>query len=203
MAKDPVCNMEVNEAETLHTSSYEGQPYYFCSATCKQEFNMNPERYATKAAAAGYGTAMKEKAGHTSQKVRESHAYQKLMERSDQFRSKTKDQARSMVSEKKAKTADVLTSVVQALRQTAQQLQGQQQASVARYADKAAEKVESLSNYLKNKDVDNLLDDAESFIHRQPALFLGSAFAAGFVLSRFLKSSGRGTRYASTTEGYQ
>lgn len=200
MAKDPVCNMEVNEAETPHTSSYEGQPYYFCSATCKQEFDMNPERYATKAAAAGYGATMKEKAGQTYQKVRESQTYQKLMEKSDQFRSKTKDQARSAVSERKGKTADALTNVAQALRQTAQQLQGQQQASVARYADKAAGKVESLSNYLRNKDVDNLLDDAERFVHRQPALFLGGAFAAGFVLSRFLKSSGRGAGRSEYSE---
>jgi Cu+-exporting ATPase len=45
MARDPVCGMQVDE-HTAQQSEYEGHTYYFCSATCKQEFDRNPQRYA-------------------------------------------------------------------------------------------------------------------------------------------------------------
>ncbi|HZV82854.1 MAG TPA: HAD-IC family P-type ATPase, partial [Geobacteraceae bacterium] len=43
--RDPVCGMEVKQATAAATSSYGGTSYYFCSATCKQQFDANPGRY--------------------------------------------------------------------------------------------------------------------------------------------------------------
>ena len=43
--KDPVCGMEVNEKTTAYKSIYANNVYYFCSATCQNEFNKNPEKY--------------------------------------------------------------------------------------------------------------------------------------------------------------
>jgi YHS domain-containing protein len=45
MAKDPVCGMQVNEQQAAGKSEYQGETYYFCSASCKQQFDQNPERY--------------------------------------------------------------------------------------------------------------------------------------------------------------
>ena len=45
MARDPVCGMQVNEDRAAGTSEYQGQTYYFCSTSCKQQFDQNPERY--------------------------------------------------------------------------------------------------------------------------------------------------------------
>jgi L-lactate dehydrogenase len=45
MAQDPVCNMEVNEQNTVFTSQYRGQTYYFCSEDCKRKFEDNAELY--------------------------------------------------------------------------------------------------------------------------------------------------------------
>jgi YHS domain-containing protein len=49
MKKDPICGMEVDEANAP-SSDYKEQTFYFCSETCKQKFDKNPEQYAGKAA---------------------------------------------------------------------------------------------------------------------------------------------------------
>jgi YHS domain-containing protein len=45
MAKDPVCGMQVNEQQATAKSEYQGKAYYFCSQSCKQQFDQSPERY--------------------------------------------------------------------------------------------------------------------------------------------------------------
>ncbi len=44
MAKDPVCGMQVDEM-SVEKSAYGGQTYYFCSRSCKQQFEQDPGRY--------------------------------------------------------------------------------------------------------------------------------------------------------------
>ena len=45
MAKDPVCGMEVNEKRAEATSNYKGKIYYFCSVSCKEQLQKNPEKF--------------------------------------------------------------------------------------------------------------------------------------------------------------
>jgi Cu+-exporting ATPase len=46
MAIDPVCHMEVNEKEAAGKVEYQGQTYYFCSASCQKQFEAEPAKYA-------------------------------------------------------------------------------------------------------------------------------------------------------------
>jgi phosphatidylglycerol:prolipoprotein diacylglycerol transferase len=46
MAKDPVCGMDVEEQKAAGTSQYKGTSYFFCSKSCKEKFDRNPEQYA-------------------------------------------------------------------------------------------------------------------------------------------------------------
>ena len=45
MAVDPVCKMNVAEAQARYMSVRDGMKYYFCAAACKQEFDKNPSKY--------------------------------------------------------------------------------------------------------------------------------------------------------------
>jgi len=45
MAKDPVCNMNVDEKTAKLKSEYNGKTYYFCAPSCKSTFDKNPEKY--------------------------------------------------------------------------------------------------------------------------------------------------------------
>jgi len=46
MDTDPVCGMEVNKLEAPASSAYMGDQFYFCSLSCKEVFDKDPERYA-------------------------------------------------------------------------------------------------------------------------------------------------------------
>lgn len=48
MVKDLVCGMEVDEENSPFTSRYKGRIFYFCSRSCKLEFEHNPERFIDK-----------------------------------------------------------------------------------------------------------------------------------------------------------
>ena len=43
--KDPVCGMDVVPATSKHKVELEGQAYYFCSASCAQKFQADPQKY--------------------------------------------------------------------------------------------------------------------------------------------------------------
>jgi YHS domain-containing protein len=53
MAKDPVCDMEVNESTAEHKIEYAGKTYYFCCPSCKRTFEQDPQKYANKASGGG------------------------------------------------------------------------------------------------------------------------------------------------------
>ena len=48
MAQDPVCGMQLDQNQAKAQSQYQGQTYQFCSESCKQRFDQNPQQYAMK-----------------------------------------------------------------------------------------------------------------------------------------------------------
>ena len=47
LARDPVCGMSVDPKSAAHMDTYNGETYYFCSASCKTKFNSDPVRYVS------------------------------------------------------------------------------------------------------------------------------------------------------------
>ena len=50
--KDPVCGMSVDPHTAKHRAEHNGQPYYFCSAGCREKFLADPARYLDPTVAA-------------------------------------------------------------------------------------------------------------------------------------------------------
>ncbi len=44
-AIDPVCGMRVKIEKRAMQSEHRGQTYYFCTAACRNAFDVHPERY--------------------------------------------------------------------------------------------------------------------------------------------------------------
>jgi hypothetical protein len=65
--------------------------------------------------------------------------------------------------------------------------------------ENAAAQLERFSNHLKDRNLDELVDDAQRLARQQPALFIGSSFAAGLLAARFLKASTPGRRDRSSS----
>lgn len=49
--KDPVCGMTIDSDSALASETRENKTYYFCSATCRDKFRVDPDRYVRKAEA--------------------------------------------------------------------------------------------------------------------------------------------------------
>ncbi len=61
--------------------------------------------------------------------------------------------------------------------------------TTAKYSESVASQVEQFSRYLEKKDLRDVANDVERFARRNPAVFLGGAFALGLLAARFLKSA--------------
>ena len=47
---DPVCGMSIEEKDAVATTVYEGRTYFFCSASCKTEFDQDPQTFLSAGA---------------------------------------------------------------------------------------------------------------------------------------------------------
>jgi len=45
MEQDPVCGMEVSDEDAVASSEFDGETYYFCSQSCKRQFDQDPQQY--------------------------------------------------------------------------------------------------------------------------------------------------------------
>ncbi len=109
------------------------------------------------------------------------------------------EQATGKVEEQKTAASSSLNTFAHAVRQTADQLEENDQEVMARYIHRAAAQVENVAQYIGRRDLRGLAQDTEQFARREPALFLGAAFTVGLFAARFLKSSGSGSGGASST----
>jgi YHS domain-containing protein len=48
--KDPVCGMDVDPGKAASASVHAAKTYYFCSTSCRDEFENEPAKYAAVAA---------------------------------------------------------------------------------------------------------------------------------------------------------
>jgi hypothetical protein len=112
-------------------------------------------------------------------------------DKAQQLAGQAKERVESGVSQGKTRAADTLGSVAQTLRQSTQQLRDQNRAGAGQYIERAADQVQRFSDYLRNTEVDEIVDSVERVARRQPALFLGGAFVLGLAGARFFKSSRR------------
>jgi hypothetical protein len=118
-----------------------------------------------------------------------------------QVGAQAKQSATSRLESQKERAVDSLMTVAQALRQTGQHLHEQDQGTVGTCIEKAAERVEDLTNHLRANDVTELLAETHAFARRRPAMFLGAALALGFAGTRFLMSSGQRANASDTRAG--
>lgn len=99
-------------------------------------------------------------------------------------------QFRAQLSGQKERAATGLNDIAQLIRQSGSQLAQQGHPGSSHYADQIADKLSQAAGSVHEKEVEELLADTENFARARPAVFLSIAAALGFLLARFLKSSG-------------
>jgi hypothetical protein len=102
-------------------------------------------------------------------------------------------QAATRAEKQRQTVASGLAAVGDAFRRMGDGLRDQDQGPVAQYAAEIGQamgdQVGRIAQYLRGRDVRQIVNDAEDFARRRPGVFLGGAFVLGLAASRFLKSS--------------
>lgn len=100
-----------------------------------------------------------------------------------------KQRAVHMASQQKERAIERVNTLAEALRASGDCLRRNQEDRVAEYIERASDRLTSYAERLRDRDLQDMLREARDMARRNPSLFLGGAFAVGFALTRFLKSS--------------
>lgn len=128
-----------------------------------------------------------------------SKGAQQVSQQAQQAAQQAVTSAKSTIDSQKDKSVDTLSQTATALHKTGQDLQQNNVPVAPQVVDMAANKIEDVAGYLRNKNIVELIDDAERYARNNGAIVMGGAFVLGLLAARFLKSSppdqGNGTGY--------
>jgi hypothetical protein len=111
-----------------------------------------------------------------------------------------RQRARSAVDHQKEAAIGGVEGVAHALRSASDDLRERGQPLAAEYSRQVADGLESLTNWVSRRNIDDVTGSLEDFARQRPVAFIGGAMVAGFALARFMKSS---SVRRSRTSGYE
>jgi F0F1-type ATP synthase membrane subunit b/b' len=108
--------------------------------------------------------------------------------------SQVKEQAGSVFMDQRDRAVAGLSSLADALREASRTLANQADgngasATMSPFIEDVAHRLSSSADFLREKDVRQILDEAEDLARRQPVMFAGALFAVGVVGARLLKGT--------------
>jgi hypothetical protein len=121
----------------------------------------------------------------------EDSAADQAREKAQEVGGQARDRVRDQVDQRSTQAGDQAVSTAGALRQASQRLREDGNDPVAKGMERAADKVESAGDWLRDSDGDAILRDVEDFGRRNPLAVIAGGLALGFAASRLLKASSR------------
>lgn len=98
------------------------------------------------------------------------------------------DRARELTVQGKDRAVEALDNVAGLVGDAASQVADRLGDQYGGYIQQAADAVTGFADTLREKDADQLFDDARGVVRNSPAIALAAAAAVGFVLARVMKS---------------
>jgi hypothetical protein len=121
-------------------------------------------------------------------------------EQAQQAAGQAKGAVRSQVDQRSTEAGERVGGFASDVRSVGDQLREQGKDQPAKLAEQAAQRAESLGDYLKRTDGDTILRDLEDFGRQRPWAVIAGGVALGFAASRFLKASSTRRYESSTTD---
>lgn len=130
------------------------------------------------------------KASAAKEQVRSGAAdiREKAQAKADEFRAQATDKARDFAEQGKSRASDALGEIARLLGENATQIDDKVGSQYGDYARRAADYVAGTADTLRDKDVDDLIEDARDLVRRSPGIAIGAAATAGFLIARIIKS---------------
>lgn len=113
---------------------------------------------------------------------------EKLKAEARNLKGQAADKARGYARQGKQKATGALGEISAAMESAAGDVDSRMGEQYGEYARMAAGAVSNFASRLDEKDVDDLLRDAEGFVRRSPVIAIGIAAVAGFAIARLIKS---------------
>lgn len=159
---------------------------------------MNPQNSPTSSTSAGgydAGGSVTDTSGtleETKDKVAQTarEAVSKIKGAASNTTARAKEEAARFAAEKKEATASRIKGYSSAMHDTAQSLEDKDP-NIAWFTHRAADKVQSIADYMRNRDFSQLRLDAEEMARRHPGAFFGGMFLAGLLVGNVVKASRR------------
>ena len=118
-----------------------------------------------------------------------SSTTEQAKEKAQETAQQAKRGVRDQVDQRSTEAGERVSSMANDARSVADELRNQGKDQPAKLAEQAAQRAESLGDYLKHSDGDAILRDIEDFGRRRPWAVIAGGLALGFAASRFLKAS--------------
>ncbi len=128
------------------------------------------------------------------------HVADQAQQSAQQAAGQVQDRLREQIDQRSSQAAEQINQQVSDLRAVSGALREQGKDGPAQAADRLAGYAERIGGYLREKDSNALLADAEDFGRRRPWAAAAGGMALGFAASRFLKASST-QRYQTRTAG--
>ena len=103
-----------------------------------------------------------------------------------------KEEAERLFDEQKSKAASKVTRYGKVVHQAAHALHAVKADGLADVVDTAAEKIEGITDYIEERNLAQVLEDAGEVARSHPGMMIGGMFLTGFALARFLKAGDDG-----------
>jgi hypothetical protein len=113
---------------------------------------------------------------------------------------RAKEEAEKIATEKRSQAADRIGGYSSAIHDSARSLE-EKDPNIAWITHRAADRLERVADYMRNRDARQLRADVEDIARRHPAAFFGGLFVAGLVIGNLLKASNRTSSSASAENG--
>lgn len=104
------------------------------------------------------------------------------------LRDQAADKARSFADDGKNRATGMLDDLGAVIDEAARSVDERLGSDYGEYAHRAAKAVESLSQNLRDKSIEDLLDDTRSIVRKSPGVAIGTAAVLGFALIRLVKT---------------
>jgi len=98
------------------------------------------------------------------------------------------DRLRGFADGGKGRATGLLDEFSEVIKDAARSVDERLGEDYGRYAHQAADAVAGFSGRVRDKSVDDLLDDTRDFVRKSPAVAIGIAAVAGFALMRVIKT---------------
>jgi hypothetical protein len=107
------------------------------------------------------------------------------------FGDQMREAAHSLLHDRKQRIATAVEGFADAFHNAAGALDPNGQYGAAHYAQRAAARIERISDGVRNYHLNDMVASAEGLARRRPALYVAGAVAVGFILSRLLSQPAR------------